>query len=48
MPSFDVVSEVELDEVHNSVNLAMREIKTRFDFKGKAASFELENDVMFF
>ena len=44
MPSFDVVSEVELDEVHNSVNLAMQEIKTRFDFKGKTASFELEND----
>ena len=30
MPSFDVVSEVELDEVHNSVNLAMQEIKNTF------------------
>jgi uncharacterized protein YajQ (UPF0234 family) len=44
MPSFDIVSEVELDEVHNGVNLATREIKTRFDFKGKNASFELENN----
>ena len=43
MPSFDVVSEVNLDEVHNGVNQATREINTRFDFKGKIASFELED-----
>ena len=40
MPSFDVVSEVNLDEVRNGVNQATREINTRFDFKGKNASFE--------
>ena len=43
MPSFDVVSEVNIDEVHNGVNQATREINTRFDFKGKIASFELED-----
>ena len=43
MPSFDVVSQVNLDEVRNGVNQATREIKTRFDFKGKNASFELED-----
>ena len=43
MPSFDVVSEVNLDEVHNGVNQATREINTRFDFKGKIVSFELED-----
>ena len=43
MPSFDVVSEVNLDEVRNGVNQATREINTRFDFKGKKASFELED-----
>ena len=42
MPSFDVVSQVNVDEVHNAVNQATREINTRFDFKGKNASFELD------
>ncbi len=42
MPSFDVVSEVNLSEVTNAVNQASREIDTRFDFKGKNAKFELE------
>ena len=42
MPSFDVVSEVNLNEVINAVNQANREIETRFDFKGKSAKFELE------
>ena len=44
MPSFDVVSVVDLDEVRNAVNQATREIGTRFDFKGKNASFEFEDD----
>jgi hypothetical protein len=44
MPSFDVVSEVDLDEVRNAVNQATREIGTRFDFKDKNASFEFEDD----
>ena len=43
MPSFDVVSEVNLDEVRNGVNQATREINTRFDFKGKNASVEFED-----
>lgn len=34
MPSFDVVSEVDLAEVNNAVDQANREIGTRFDFKG--------------
>ncbi len=44
MPSFDVVSEVDLDEVRNAVNQMTREIGTRFDFKGKNASFAFEDD----
>jgi cyclic-di-GMP-binding protein len=40
MPSFDVVSEVDLQEVRNAVDQANREVKTRFDFKGVDASFE--------
>ena len=31
--SFDVVSEVDLNEVRNAVNLAQKEIATRYDFK---------------
>jgi|SRR5690606_15601125 len=42
MPSFDVVSEVELSEVRNAVDQASREIGTRFDFKGVDASYELD------
>ena len=46
MPTFDVVSEVDLQEVHNAVDQANREIGTRFDFKGVDASFErLEDQV---
>ena len=44
MPSFDVVSEVNLDEVRNGVNQATREINVRFDFRGKNASFEFEDN----
>jgi cyclic-di-GMP-binding protein len=41
MPTFDVVSETDLQEVRNAVDQANREIGTRFDFKGVKASFEL-------
>jgi len=41
MPSFDVVSEVDLQEVRNSVDQANREISNRFDFKGSGARLEL-------
>ena len=43
MPSFDVVSEVDLQEVRNAADQANRVIETRFDFKGVEASFE-QND----
>ena len=40
MPSFDVVSEVDMHEVTNAVDQANREVTTRFDFKGTDARFE--------
>ncbi len=46
MPSFDVVSEVNMPEVQNAVNLANKEVKTRFDFKGTNAKFELDDAVV--
>jgi cyclic-di-GMP-binding protein len=46
MPSFDIVSEVDLQEVRNAVDQANREIGTRFDFKGVEATFEqTENEI---
>lgn len=46
MPSFDVVSEVDMQEVRNAVDQAGRELEKRFDFKGIDASFELEEDAI--
>jgi len=40
MPSFDIVSEVDLHQFTNAVDQAARVIETRFDFKGISASFE--------
>jgi uncharacterized protein YajQ (UPF0234 family) len=41
MPSFDVVSEVDAQEVRNAVDQASRELSTRYDFKGTNSSIEL-------
>ncbi len=40
MPSFDIVSEVDMHQLTNAVDQANRVIDTRFDFKGVDASFE--------
>jgi uncharacterized protein YajQ (UPF0234 family) len=42
MPSFDVVSEVDLHQLTNAVDQAARIVTNRFDFKGVQASFERE------
>ena len=41
MPSFDVVSQVDMQEVRNAVDQASREIANRFDFKGTDSSIDL-------
>ena len=46
MPSFDVVSEVDHQEVRNAVDQASRELSTRFDFKGTDSSIELGDDAL--
>lgn len=43
MPSFDIVSKVELHEIRNAVDQANREVATRFDFKDSNANFELKD-----
>lgn len=45
MPSFDVVSEVDRQEVRNAVDQAQREIANRFDFKNTNSSIE-HNDLV--
>lgn len=46
MPSFDVVSEVNMHEVNNAVDQANREVSTRFDFKGSDAQFEVQDQTI--
>ena len=43
MPSFDTVCEANLVEVKNAVENTVKEISTRFDFKGTAASIEIKD-----
>ncbi len=42
--SFDVVSEVDMQEVDNAVQQAKKELDQRFDFKGSNSSIELDKD----
>ncbi|MDN3381867.1 YajQ family cyclic di-GMP-binding protein [Pseudoalteromonas sp. APC 3358] len=46
MPSFDIVSEVEMNEAKNAVDNANRELETRFDFRGVDASIELNDKTI--
>ena len=46
MPSFDVVSEVEMHELSNAVDQANREVGTRFDFRGSDAKFEQKGNEL--
>lgn len=43
MPSFDITSEVDHQEVRNAVDQAMREVTNRFDFKNTNPSIELDD-----
>ena len=44
MPSFDIVSKTDLNEVDNSINMVNRTIQTRFDFKGSNSSIERSDE----
>lgn len=46
MPSFDVVSEVKMEEVVNALDQTAREIGNRYDFKGTAAKVERLDQVI--
>jgi hypothetical protein len=40
MPSFDIVSEIDKQEIDNAINQAVKELATRFDFKGSTATID--------
>jgi uncharacterized protein YajQ (UPF0234 family) len=42
MPSFDVVSRVDMQEMDNAVNQVKKEIATRFDFRGSKTQIDLD------
>jgi hypothetical protein len=44
MPSFDIVSKVDMQEVDNAVHQAIKEIGQRYDFKGSKSEISLEKD----
>ncbi|MCW8093429.1 YajQ family cyclic di-GMP-binding protein [Alteromonas sp. ASW11-130] len=46
MPSFDIVSEINMEEVRNATENANRELSTRFDFRGVEASFEYKDKTV--
>ncbi len=46
MPSFDIVSEVDLTEADNAVANVLREIATRYDFKGSKSTVEIKEGVI--
>ena len=46
MPSFDVVSEVDMHELNNAIDQANREVGTRFDFKGVDAEFAMTDSTI--
>lgn len=46
MPSFDIVSEIDLAEADNAVANVTREIGTRYDFKGAKSTIEMKEGVI--
>lgn len=46
MPSFDIVSKTDINEVENALNNVRREIETRYDFKGSDSKIEQNDKVL--
>jgi len=46
MPSFDIVSKADMQEVDNAVNQTVKEITQRYDFKGSKSQVTLETDAV--
>ncbi len=46
MPSFDIVSKVDMQEVDNAINQAKKEIAQRYDFKGTKSEIDMKEDAI--
>lgn len=46
MPSFDIVSELNMQELDNAVNQAIKEIKGRFDFRGSKSEIQWDRKTL--
>lgn len=46
MPSFDIVSEINMQEVDNAVNQARKEIQNRYDFRGSKAKIDWDKKLI--
>ena len=46
MPSFDIVSNVDLSELKNAELNSMKEIGQRYDFKGSVSQIDIESNVL--
>ncbi len=46
MPSFDVVSEVDMHEVSNALDQSRREVNTRYDFKNTKAEIDFKDSIV--
>ena len=46
MPSFDIVSKIDMSELKNAISNSMKEISQRYDFKGSISNIDLENDFL--
>jgi len=46
MPSFDIVSKVDMQEVDNAINQTVKEIAQRYDFKGSKSEVTLEKETV--
>ena len=42
MPSFDIVSKIDMQEVNNAIANSMKEISQRYDFKGSNSKLEIK------
>jgi uncharacterized protein YajQ (UPF0234 family) len=46
MPSFDLVSKTDMMEMKNALQMAQKEVNSRYDFKGSDTTFELKENAI--
>ena len=44
MPTFDIVSKLDMQEVDNTINMVTRDISNRYDFKGSSTKISLNKN----